>query len=52
MTDAPDLVTDAELERRFALKARALASAALMRAKWHDSMSERIAALLRPGTDG
>jgi len=34
------------------LKARALASAALMRAKWHDSMSERIAALLRPRTDG
>jgi len=34
------------------LKARALASAALMRAKWHDSMSERIAALLRPRKDG
>lgn len=34
------------------LKARALASAALMRAKWHDSMSERVAALLRPRKDG
>lgn len=34
------------------MQARSLATTALMRAKWHDSMADRIAALLRPRKDG